>query len=210
MLDKSQIEAASRTLRDHWRDGTKLAALETVASPFRPPGSLRDPGGARKSFRPETCSAGKSPPPARPGRSTSMSMARWRGASCHQTVLPDGGTASMTGNEMRVAEPEFAFRMARDLPPRSSALFRAADSRCGRHVAPGDRDSRFAVCGFRQRGCCANHRGQCLRAFVRSRGAAPPRTGARSIWSRRNRSLCCAEGNSPGMARTCSATPGSR
>ena len=30
-----------------------------------------------------------------------------------ETVIPDGGTASMAGNEMRVGEPEFAFRMAR-------------------------------------------------------------------------------------------------
>uniref|UniRef100_UPI00195301F8 hypothetical protein n=1 Tax=Proteus mirabilis TaxID=584 RepID=UPI00195301F8 len=29
-------------------------------------------------------------------------------------VIADGGTASMKGNEMRVGEPEFAFRMGRD------------------------------------------------------------------------------------------------
>ena len=37
-----------------------------------------------------------------------------------ETVIPDGGTASMAGNEMRVAEPEFAFRMRTDLPARST------------------------------------------------------------------------------------------
>jgi 2-keto-4-pentenoate hydratase len=37
-----------------------------------------------------------------------------------ETVIADGGTAPMTGNEMRVAEPEFAFRMRADLPPRTS------------------------------------------------------------------------------------------
>jgi 2-keto-4-pentenoate hydratase len=37
-----------------------------------------------------------------------------------ETVIADGGTASMKGNEMRVGEPEFAFRMGRDLPPRSA------------------------------------------------------------------------------------------
>jgi len=35
-----------------------------------------------------------------------------------EKVIADGGTASMTGNEMRVGEAEFAFRFARDLPPR--------------------------------------------------------------------------------------------
>ncbi len=43
-----------------------------------------------------------------------------------ETVIPDGGTAAMAGNEMRVAEPEFAFRMRVDLPPRSSA-YRVAE-----------------------------------------------------------------------------------
>ena len=37
-------------------------------------------------------------------------------------------------NHMRVAEPEFAFRMAQDLPPRESAVF-------GRGSRGGDRDS---------------------------------------------------------------------
>ena len=46
---------------------------------------------------------------------------------------------------MRVAEPEFAFRMASDLPPRSVALHGAGGARCGRHAASGDRNSGFAV-----------------------------------------------------------------
>src|SRR6202020_953015 len=37
-----------------------------------------------------------------------------------ETVIADGGTSSMAGNEMRVGEPEFAFRMATDLPPRTA------------------------------------------------------------------------------------------
>lgn len=36
------------------------------------------------------------------------------------TVLEDGATVSLTGNRMRVAEPEFAFRFVRDLPPRAT------------------------------------------------------------------------------------------
>ena len=38
----------------------------------------------------------------------------------------DGATLSLAGNRMRVAEPEFAFRMARDLPPRPDGYDRAA------------------------------------------------------------------------------------
>ena len=33
MLDQDQIAAASRTLQDHWRQGTKLGALETSLRP---------------------------------------------------------------------------------------------------------------------------------------------------------------------------------
>ena len=33
MLDKNQIAAASRTLHDHWRAGTKLASLEASQRP---------------------------------------------------------------------------------------------------------------------------------------------------------------------------------
>ena len=82
MLDQNQIAAASRTLHDHWRAGTKLAASKPSHAPARPRGRLCDPGGDRTIIRPETCSAGRSPPPARPGRSTSMSTARWPDASC--------------------------------------------------------------------------------------------------------------------------------
>ena len=36
-------------------------------------------------------------------------------------VVANGGTCSLAGNSMRLAEAEFAFRMARDLPPRTKA-----------------------------------------------------------------------------------------
>jgi 2-keto-4-pentenoate hydratase len=38
-----------------------------------------------------------------------------------ERVLPVGTRVSLAGNRMRVAEPEFAFRMARQLPPRREA-----------------------------------------------------------------------------------------
>ncbi len=42
-----------------------------------------------------------------------------------ERVIPDGGTIDLTGNQMRVLEGEFAFRMARDLPPRAAPYTRA-------------------------------------------------------------------------------------
>ncbi len=61
------------------------------------------------------------------------------------TVIPDGDTASMTGNEMRVAEPEFAFRMGVDLPPRRSphTMQEVLDAVDTLHPAIEIPDSRF-------------------------------------------------------------------
>jgi 2-keto-4-pentenoate hydratase len=62
------------------------------------------------------------------------------------TVIADGGSASMKGNEMRVGEPEFAFRMGRDLPPRPAgyALADVLEAVATLHLAIEVPDSRFA------------------------------------------------------------------
>jgi 2-keto-4-pentenoate hydratase len=63
-----------------------------------------------------------------------------------ETVIADGGTASMAGNEMRVGEPEFAFRMAADLPPRSQpyTVRQVLDAVGTLHPAIEIPDSRFS------------------------------------------------------------------
>ena len=42
-----------------------------------------------------------------------------------ERVIANDGTINLTGNQMRVVEGEFAFRMARDLPPRAAPYTRA-------------------------------------------------------------------------------------
>jgi 2-keto-4-pentenoate hydratase len=68
------------------------------------------------------------------------------GRILEETVIANGGTAPMYGNEMRVVEPEFAFRMARDLPPRPSpyTVREALDAVETLHPAFEIPDSRFA------------------------------------------------------------------
>ena len=63
-----------------------------------------------------------------------------------ETVIADGGMAAMAGNEMRVAEPEFAFRMRNDLPARSTpyTLQQVLDAVDTLHPAIEIPDSRFA------------------------------------------------------------------
>jgi 2-keto-4-pentenoate hydratase len=119
MLDKNQIAAAARTLHDHWRAGTKLTGLEASLRP-------RDRAEAYAiQGRIENYSSGrlfgwKIAATSEAGQKHINVDGPMAGRILPETVIPDGGTASMAGNEMRVAEPEFAFRMAADLPPRPS------------------------------------------------------------------------------------------
>jgi 2-keto-4-pentenoate hydratase len=67
-------------------------------------------------------------------------------------VYGDGASLSLAGNRMRVAEPEFCFRMVEDLPPRGTlyTLEEVMAAVGGLHLALEVPDSRFAV--FEQAG----------------------------------------------------------
>ena len=144
MLDRDQIEAASRTLYEHWRAGTKLGNLE---APLRP----RDRAeGYAIQGRIESHSKGnlfgwKIAATSEAGQRHINVEGPMAGRILPETVIADGGTASMTGNEMRVAEPEFAFRMSVDLPPRSSpySVREVVDAVGTLHPAIEIPDSRF-------------------------------------------------------------------
>jgi 2-keto-4-pentenoate hydratase len=145
MLDNNQIEAASRTLRDHWRAGTKLAALETSHRPS----DRREAYAIQAAL--ENHAAGnlfgwKIAATSEAGQKHINVDGPMAGRILSETVLPDGGTAAMAGNEMQVAEPEFAFRMAADLPPRSSpySVRQVLDAVATLHPAIEIPDSRFA------------------------------------------------------------------
>jgi len=145
MLDRDQIAAASRVLVRHWRDGSKLDALEARLRP-----QSRAEGYAIQAAL-ETQSFGKLfgwkiAATSVSGQTHINVTGPLAGRIMSDTVIVDGGTASMKGNEMRVGEPEFAFRMARDLPPRAApytveAVLAAVDSF---HPAIEIPDSRFA------------------------------------------------------------------
>jgi 2-keto-4-pentenoate hydratase len=145
MLDKNQIVAASRSLNDHWRAGTKLANLDASLRPRdRAEGYAiqaeienHSPGGLFGWKIAATSEAGQK------HINVDGPMA---GRILSETVIPDGGTASMAGNEMRVGEPEFAFRMGRDLPPRSSpyTVQQVLDAVDTLHPAIEIPDSRFS------------------------------------------------------------------
>ena len=126
-----------------------------------------------------------------------------------ERVIPDGGTASMAGNEMRVGEPEFAFRIGRSLPPRAvqSSVEEVLDAVDTLHPAIELPDSRFAdfiTAGEAQ--LIADN--ACAHLFVL--GAASPRTGVRSTSSSTGRWSCCAASILSATAAMCSAIPASR
>ena len=145
MLDDNQIAAASRILHDHWRAGTKFTGLEASLRPHD-----RAEGYAIQA-RIEKYSAGnlfgwKIAATSEAGQRHINVDGPMAGRILPETVIPDGGTASMAGNEMRVGEPEFAFRMAKDLPPRTApyAVQEVLDAVDTLHPAIEIPDSRFA------------------------------------------------------------------
>ncbi|MBS0529642.1 MAG: fumarylacetoacetate hydrolase family protein [Proteobacteria bacterium] len=111
-----QITAA-KILHDHWQAGTKLSALADSQRPRD-----RDEGYAVQAAM-ERYGSGpvfgwKIAATSEAGQKHINVAGPLAGRIYAERVIPDGGTASMTGNAMRVGEPEFAFRMGRDLPPR--------------------------------------------------------------------------------------------
>ena len=118
-MDKDQIAAASNTLVKHWRAGTKIDSLETAQRP-----RTRVDGYAIQAAIESQSKAKlfgwKIAATSAAGQRHINVAGPLAGRILGDTVIADGGTASMNGNEMRVGEPEFAFRMGRDLPPRAT------------------------------------------------------------------------------------------
>ena len=145
MLDRQDIAEASRTLHGHWRAGTKLTALDPS---MRPRDRIE---GYAIQAEIERTSRGrlfgwKIAATSEAGQQHINVAGPIAGRILEETVIANGGTAPMYGNEMRVVEPEFAFRMARDLPPRPSpyTVREALDAVETLHPAFEIPDSRFA------------------------------------------------------------------
>jgi 2-keto-4-pentenoate hydratase len=143
MLDKNQIAAASRTISGHWRAGTKLAALDAAQRPQSRRQGYAIQAELEKSGK---LFGWKIAATSEAGQKHINVAGPMAGRILADTVIADGATASMHGNEMRVAEPEFCFRMARDLPPRATpySVPEVLDAVGTLHPAIEIPDSRFA------------------------------------------------------------------
>jgi 2-keto-4-pentenoate hydratase len=143
MLDKDQISAAARTLHDHWQAGSKIGDLDPMLRPRD-----RAEGYAVQAAMQAYGSlfGWKIAATSEAGQKHINVGGPQAGRIFGERVIPDGGTAPMAGNEMRVGEPEFAFRMGRDLPPRATeySVEEVLSSVDTMHPAIELPDSRFA------------------------------------------------------------------
>ena len=145
MLDKHQIASASQTLHDHWRAGTKLDALDASLRP-RDRVEAYAIQAAIEKYSTTHLFGWKIAATSAAGQKHINVDGPMAGRILAETVIADGGTASMAGNEMRVAEPEFAFRMRVDLPARATpyTVQQVLDAVDTLHPAIEIPDSRFA------------------------------------------------------------------
>ena len=132
------------------------------------------------------------------------------GRILQETLIEDGGTASMEGNEMRVAEPEFAFRMRIDLPPRPTPysveeVLAAVDTLHPAIEIPDSRFADFIKAGEAQ--IIADN--ACAHLFVLGKAATSELARARSGRGTAGHHACAASAMSV-TAGTCSAIPASR
>jgi 2-keto-4-pentenoate hydratase len=143
MLDEHQIAAAAATLHKHWQAGSKIGDLDPSQRPRD-----RAEGYAIQAAmqRYGTPFGWKIAATSEAGQKHINVTGPLAGRIFAERVIADGGSAPMAGNEMRVGEPEFAFRMGRDLAPRPAPyrieeVLAAVDTL---HPAIELPDSRFA------------------------------------------------------------------
>src|SRR4029077_2288110 len=102
MLDRHQIAAASRTLNDHWRAGTKLGNLDASYRPRDHAEGYAIQAGI-ESYSDGKLFGWEIADTSGDGQKHINVDGPMAGRILVETLIPDGGPASMAGNEMRVA-----------------------------------------------------------------------------------------------------------
>ncbi len=116
-MELAQSKEASELLIRRWRAGTTLAALPSCLRPeTRAQGYLIQSHLERLSAKP--LFGWKIAATSLAGQKHIAVDGPLAGRLLDEMVYPDRATLTLGPNHMRVAEAEFAFRMARDLPPR--------------------------------------------------------------------------------------------
>jgi 2-keto-4-pentenoate hydratase len=142
MLDDQAAAAAAAIIRDHWQSGTRMPPLPAGLRP-----TTRGEGYAIQARLAAAPIIGwKIAATSKAGQAHIGMDGPMVGRYVADMVLPDGAEVALGANAMLVAEPEFAFTLARDLASRDGAytveeIMDAVDAlRIGIEVP----DSRFA------------------------------------------------------------------
>lgn len=158
------MQAACALLYSHWAGGTLLEGL--------PRGLV--PADRAEAYRVQALLEGYSQEPLYGWKIAATSVAGQRhigvdgplaGRILAERVIADGGACALGNNLMKVAELEFAFRMARNLPPRDRPYAQedVLDAVASLHPAieiPDSRFVRFERAGLAQLvadNACAHH-----------------------------------------------------
>jgi 2-keto-4-pentenoate hydratase len=163
-MDAQALSRASDILYDHWMDGTRLDALPEAVRPHS-----RSEGYAIQALLEQ-----RSPSPLYGWKIAATSAAGQAhiavdgplaGRILRERLIEPGSTCPFGNNLMKVAELEFAFRMAKTLGPRPSdyGVEEVLDAVASLHLAIEIPDSRYDV--FEQAGApqliadnaCANY-----------------------------------------------------
>ena len=119
-MNAQQQQQASDLLWNSWREGRKLSALPDAIRP-----ATQEEAYAIQALLERHTAAPlfgwKIAATSRAGQIHIGVDGPIAGRLLAEQAQRGGASMPLTGNEMRVAEPEFAFRMARDLPPRTQA-----------------------------------------------------------------------------------------
>jgi 2-keto-4-pentenoate hydratase len=116
-MTESQIEAAGALLWRHWQDGRRLTALPDELRPrTRVDGYRIQAGVERRSAVPRV--GWKIAATSLAGQAHIRVDGPLAGRLLRERMVDSGGRVPFGRNHMRVAEAEFVFRMAADLPPR--------------------------------------------------------------------------------------------
>jgi len=144
MMSAQQTREAAELLWDSWVSGRKLVEL---------PPRLR-PATRKEGYDIQALLEARSAAPLYGWKIAATSVAGQAhigvdgplaGRLLAERVQTSGGSMSIAGNGMRVIEPEFAFRMGRNLPPRSKpyAVDEVLDAVASLHPAIEVPDSRY-------------------------------------------------------------------
>ena len=144
MLDQTRRQAAADRLWKHWQAGSRLDTLPEAERP-----ATREAGYSIQALLEARSAAPlvgwKIAATSAAGQAHINVDGPLAGRLLAERVHESGSTLPLGGNAMRVAEPEFAFRMGRDLAPRDTPYSReeARDAVEALHPAIELPDSRY-------------------------------------------------------------------